>query len=457
MSVETAEYTLLIVESPTLARRLEDLVPDSVLVIPTGGFLWKPVFDKKTRTLKKKAIADKLDIRREIRDEAKYAVHIIVATDSDPSGDFIAWSLHKDLKSNRIRRGQLTALTHSAIRKMLISARDIDFQKLHIRLENRFRIRQIWNEQYPDFSMVQAGLNSIFFEPTTIREFKTDTKQLLICRDGINTIIKNGGGEIHLNRTDSNDWMVSEPLSTFDAVSEIATLPGIDTYSKAQSLLQTLFEAVHPESSEGLITYPRTAQRAYFSDHWLDIEHQWIRNRSLNEFMPASLRLIAEADQPHDSIRPVKLDILPSWVESHLPGDIGRAYRVIYRRALRSLSIPKPAGSTFIHEQSGNVLVSDESIRDDSLKITPVVSMAELGHHLCSLGVLRPSRFGQFVDEALKSNWVTQDESGFVYPGKKLRKSTYGNTEFGAILRDLYTVADNLDLSDETIRYILSS
>ena len=185
MSDDPAEYTLLIVESPTLARRLKDLVPDSVYVISTGGFLWKPLFDRNSGRLKKKAIADKRPIRNQIREEAKHAVHIIVATDSDPSGDFIAWSLHKDLKSSRIRQGQLTSLTRPAINKMLTEAETTDFRDLHRRLENRFRIKQLWSEFYPGLTMAQAGLHSLFYEPISLIEFITDAYQKIYCRNGV--------------------------------------------------------------------------------------------------------------------------------------------------------------------------------------------------------------------------------------------------------------------------------
>jgi DNA topoisomerase IA len=69
--VSGSGYTLLIVESPTIGRQLQKLVPQHVLVIPTKGYLWMPSYQADKNTLRKAAIPEKLETRNLIREESK--------------------------------------------------------------------------------------------------------------------------------------------------------------------------------------------------------------------------------------------------------------------------------------------------------------------------------------------------------------------------------------------------
>lgn len=83
-------YTLLIVESPVIARHIQQISPSSVYVLATGGFCWHPSYQAKKNTLKAVADPEKRSFRKELSEQAQWANRIIIATDSDPSGDFIA-------------------------------------------------------------------------------------------------------------------------------------------------------------------------------------------------------------------------------------------------------------------------------------------------------------------------------------------------------------------------------
>ncbi|WP_340102572.1 DNA topoisomerase [Rhodohalobacter sp. 8-1] len=455
MSEAAAEYTLLIVESPTLAARLQDIAPDHIFVFATEGFLWKPQYNAAKGILGKKAVPDKLDLRNELRREAKSAVKIVVATDSDPSGDFIAWTIHKELKTERILRGHLRSISRSAISQLIRDASNIDFSTLHKRLENRFKIRSIWFDVFPQVSMKSAGLLALLEEAIWITDFTTDSGQVLRSNRPLEMTLR--GQHIKLVRSSETGWIHHSPLSTFEVVAHIHRSWGSGSFSAAQALLQKTFEAKNPVTGEALITYPRTGNRSFFPGTWLELQQKWTTKRSLNSFKPVSLRNETPANEAHDAIRPVTLDLSPDWVLTHMPSDIGKVYRLIYSKTLSCIKMPKQSEATFQHEKSGALFMTPSPMNNSRITVYPYLSVSELCYQLCKLGVLRPSGFGHFIDEAIKSEKITVDEQDRVYPGPDLTSAVKPRPTFSVILTKLRTVADHPTLSDETIRQILSS
>jgi DNA topoisomerase IA len=455
LSDPIAEYTLLIVESPVLAKRLQCVAPDHVVVISTGGFLWTPIYDSITGKLGKKAIPDKLPLRNELRREATYAIKIIVATDSDPSGDFIAWTIHNDLKQSTILRGHLTSVSRSALLQLLLDASEIDFSALYKRLQNRFNIRHLWSEAYPGVSMKNAGLIALFGSPVEISTFRTDKNQTLQSEQPLS--IMSIDSYIEIERSSETQWLTCLPLSTFDSVASLQQSSEGGSYSDAQNLLQKTYEATNPRTDEGLITYPRTEHRTFFDDTWHDLQKQWIKKRSINEFIPDTLRERLQSHEAHDALRPVNLNLTPDWVETHMASDIGHTYREIYNHTMRCIKMPEPAASTFQQTDGHSFFKSATQIDEPRLKVTPCLSVAELGYQLCKLGVLRPSGFGSFIDDAIISKKIIVSKKGDVSPGPGMLPQMDLGQRFSEILINLRSVADNPALKDETIRHILSS
>lgn len=455
MSDSVSEYTLLIVESPTLANRLRTVVPDYVYVFATSGFLWKPTYNAEKGRLGRRAVPDKLNLRNELRREAAHAVTVIVATDSDPSGDFIAWTIHKELHPKEIKRTHLTSVSSAALTHLFRDASVIDFSNLFKRLQNRFRIHQLWTEEYPGISMRDAGLAAVFGAPVEVSEFRTEDSLPVFSNKPVTTILNHP--QITAGRSSGPGWVVPEPLTTFDVVSRLRQTPGHGSFTTAQDLLQRTFEATNPQTGEGLITYPRTGNRAFFSSTWSNLQHQWIKNRSINNFMPGQLQNIAANHEAHDAIRPVHLKLSPEWVETHLPSVIGIAYRLIHSHTMDCIRIPKPASSVFSQLDGDIQFMSVLPLKRATIELRPLLSAAELGYQLGKLGVLRPSGVGSFLDDAIKRDKLTILDSGEVIPGVAIRNNLERGPFFSAILKELRDVADNPALKDETICRILSS
>lgn len=455
MKDAVSEYTLLIVESPTIANRLRDFVPDYVNVFSTSGFLWEPLYDSKNGRLGRKAKPDKLEFRKELRREARYAVHIIVATDSDPSGDFIAWTIHKEFPSKSIKRMHISSLSYSSVLQSLKNADAIDFSTLFIRLQNRYRIRQLWSEAYPEISMKDAGLLAVFGGELALNTFISDNEDHFFSEAPATVTLD--CTQITANQSSETGWIIYRPLSTFDVAGRLKQSSGLKTYSGAQELLQRTFEAIHPDTGEGLITYPRTEARSFYSDTWQDLQKEWIREKSVNEFLPEQLHTLTKPEKSHDSIRPLYLDVLPTWVESHLPSEIGHAYKIIYFHTLKSIRLPETCSNVYKWVDEDLKFMTRSSLQYSSINLRPFLSVSELGYQLCKLGVLRPSGFGNFIDRSVKENTISIKPSGEVILNAGIKSRLHLGSKFSIILKKLRSVADDTKLSDETIRRILTS
>lgn len=455
MSASPAEYTLLIVESPTLAERLQSIAPQHILVFATGGFLWKPHYNPDNGTLGKRAIPAKADLRKELRIEAKHAVNIIVATDRDPSGDFIAWTIFKEITGSNILRGILRAISRNSLHTLLDQASLIDFSNLFHRLQNRFRIRSVWNQIYPETSMKKAGLLAVFGGPVLSSLFRSKEGILFRSDRPIGVTFKET--EFKLARTAADGWINSPPLSTFDAVELIHTSSGHDSFHKAQNQLQAAFEAKNVDTREGLISYPRTEYQSFFPDTWHNLQQQWLRKQSLNEFRPAALQNSPETGAAHDAIHPVNLNVSPQWVERHLPSTIAGVYNLVHSLTIESIKLPERANASYVSPNSDSVFTTNSNQKSAYFTIRPVVTISELGLQLCNLGVLRPSGFGTFMDQAIKTGWITFDNYGDVQPGRNIEKNLTSGQHFSKRLKSTRSIADDPDLRIETIRDVLTS
>lgn len=453
--MSSAGYTLLIVESSTLARQLQILVPQNVYVVATDGYLWTPKFRSDKLRLGKKAIPEKLDIRKELYEESKKAVRIIVATDSDPAGDFIAWTLSKHLKGSVLLRGNLQAITGDAAMQLIDEAEQIDYSKLHKRLENRFIIRELWRRQYPELDMATAGAASIFGSPIPFYHFKSDRGE--IYKTLKPQLSSHEESIENFHRADEILYDTVSALSTYKVLEGISAAEDVRNFSDLQHRLNTLFLTPHPHTGEGLITYPRTEARSFYKRSWDHIRSQWIQKESLSNFIPPSLQQSEDSGSAHDSIRPTDLNNEPEYINKHIPAELTAVYSEIYSQTHRAISMPLPVRMAFKSNSTDAVFVSSKKTDLNRLRLQPVLTISEFGHQMDSLGVMRPSRFGSYLDRARQNNLIEISADQTVQPGKRLLDYLPDADRFSTMLTRLKTEADRPDMKSETITEILTS
>lgn len=453
----TSSYTLLIVESPVIAQIIQEISPQSVYVVATEGYCWKPRYDAGNNQLI--AIADpaKASLRKEIKQQAEWANSIIVATDSDPSGDFIAWSVTRFLSSKRIKRGRLQSLSKSGIISMLSELTEIDSAHLEVRLKNRFLIKSEWFRQkkWPDMQL--SGLISVFGKPRTYRNFIGENNQIFKSSEPLQC----NSDELIQVRLNQKSTLFAQflPLSTFDLIPLILNSGLSLNYKDAQLILQQLFESTLRDSLKSLISYPRTDAQGFYTDTWEVIQTQFLKLGLSGRIKPNFLRDIANPETPHESVHPIDLTIKPDTIKGELSTQIGNLYELIYDHTIRSITIPDPLHSTF-----SNVLMPDlffyqiekSEINNDPTSLRPCITVNEIGLEMNKLGVLKPSGFGKCLDEWVDRRWI-QVDSGIVKPGMAILNQLHNGSVLEKILTELNQKAEYNSLHPETIKAILSS
>lgn len=453
----TSSYTLLIVESPVIAQIIQEMSPQSVYVIATEGYCWKPRYDAENNQLNAIADPTKSSLRKEIKQQAEWANTIIVATDSDPSGDFIAWSVDRFLSSKRVKRGRLQSLSKSGVLSMLSELSEIESAHLEARLKNRFLIKSEWFRQkkWPDMQL--SGLISIFGRQRTYRHFIGENNQLFKSSEPLQC----SSDELIQVSPNQKSTLFAQyvPLSTYDLIPLILNDELSLNYNDAQLLLQQLFESTLRDSRNSLISYPRTDARGFYTDTWEVMQSQHLKSGLKERLKPRFLRDIANPDAPHESVHPIDLTIKPESIEGELSTHIGKLYELIYNHTLKSITIPEPLQSTFSNALMPDLFFYQTEGSDsdkETISLRPCITVDEIGLEMNKLGVLKPSGFGKSLDEWIDRRWI-QIDSGVVKPGKTILEQIQKGSTLEKILTELNQKAEFNSLHPETIKTILSS
>lgn len=450
-------YTLLIVESPVIAQIIQNLSPAYVYVMATEGYCWKPRFDYDQQKLIAVADPAKKDIRKELKDQAQWANSVIVATDSDPAGDFIAWSIARFMKANTVKRGKIQSLSKSGIISMLSDLQEIETERLETKLKNRYLIKNEWyrNKPLPDYQL--SGLISIFGQPLPYTHFTDEYGNKFRSSQPVKAApdefieVKFSKSELH--------FPVYQPLSTFDLISDTVSSGLAFNYSGAQTLLQQLFERTTAISDKSLISYPRTDARAFYSETWENFQIQYLKLAQKERLKPTFLRDIADPETPHESIHPLDFSIKPDDIKGECTSDIGDLYELIYDSTIKSITIPDCLDHSFMNELRPEIYFyrrNNESNVNSHYSIRPFITVAELGYHLNQMEILRASEFGKQLDSWIDKRWIEVNQD-MVTPGKTVLHNLHKSASLKRILTQLQKLSNYNSLKVETIRDIITS
>jgi hypothetical protein len=448
-------YTLLIVESPVLARLIQKVAPSSVYVMATGGYCWTPEYDVHQNRLKAVANPDQAAFRKELREQAKWAGNIVIASDMDASGDFIAWSISRFLKTSLLMRGQIRHVSKRGIVQSLSETSELNETFLENRLRNRFLIRQVWQQTRALPDMDIAAISAIFSKNIPFQSFLDESgNEYKSSRP-----VEGTPGEWFPVRPDSslNEFRNHKPLSTFDVV-ELAVRKNIaSTYPGAESLLFELFQHKLHLTDESLISYPRTEANAFYSETWESIYQRYLNAGLRQVFKPTFLRETADRDEPHESIYPLRIDLLPEQVKGELSGSLGSLYELIHTRTLQAVTMPETLAKILTNQFLGDVFFypSVDGLEPNAESLRPVCTVTEFGNRLCKLGLITPSSFGSKLEEWEKNGFISI-QNAVVQPGKRVLPHLENSDSYLLLFNKLATALSS-DLNPETVRQILTS
>lgn len=412
-------YTLLIVESPTVARIIRHFDLPYLEVIATDGFCWQPEYDRGKHRLKARAIPEKRAIRRSLKQKSAWASRTVIATDDDAAGAFIAHTLGRHLRRHELYRASLTGLSRENISRMLDQATLYEAGRPW-RLRNRFVLHETI-KSYP-LGWEQLALLSYFFDRHPRHSF-VDHRETLYETDQPVPAAFESRLRLHIPAKPGpcTHYRVARPLSTASTLARVSgAFPG-RSYTWLQEELNRLFTTAPEELGHGLISYPRTQAQGFFPATWSRLESAWLKKHSLESFRPPVVRDIVQASAPHESLHPLLLDHVPAAVRPYVKKDAFSLYRVIYEHHLSYLRLPKPQMGTCWENEKGTHFFNDSVKQErepDNVHVSPRFTTGAFLNFLVKKGGVRPSRIGSVFDRLSNGHWINAG-SGTVEPGRE--------------------------------------
>ncbi|WP_304544976.1 type I DNA topoisomerase [Sulfurimonas microaerophilic] len=376
---------LIIVESPAKARTIKNFLGKDYDVIASKGHirdLPKSRFgieiDEETHTIvpKYSVAKENAPTVKEIKEKAKKADTIYIATDEDREGEAIGWHIAHAIKKDpqELPRIVFHEITKNAIKHALESARKIDMDMVNAQQARRLLDRIVGYKLSPLLSSkIQKGLSGGRVQSSTLKlvvdrekeikafvpeeywsidtTFKTNIEANLIKHksEKIEKLtIKNKETAAAIVESVKNDSFTIEKIETKQRKS--STPPPFMTSTlqqtassklgfspkKTMMLAQALYEGVKtPDGTSGVITYMRT-DSLNLAKEAVDAVRGIIESRYGEKYLPKSAKVYTKkakgAQEAHEAIRPTMLQFTPEVASKYLKADELKLYRLIYER-----------------------------------------------------------------------------------------------------------------------------
>ena len=378
---------LIIVESPAKARTIKNFLGKDYSVIASKGHirdLPKSSFGIKIEEGKfipeYRTPRDHSKIVKEIKDLAKKADTIYIATDEDREGEaigfHIATAMGKDPKE--LPRIVFHEITKAAIKNALDNPRKLDFPSINAQQTRRLLDRIVGYKLSPLLaSKVQRGLSAgrvqssslkiVVDREKEIRAFKPiefwsidgifdkNIESLLVEFDNKKiekmTISQGDRANEIKNRVSDEDFVVgkiekkqrkSSPSPAFmtSTLQQSASSALGFSPKKTMMIAQTLYEGVKThKGTQGVITYMRTDSLNIAKEAISEARTQILDNYG-EKYLPQKPKYYKSkskgAQEAHEAIRPTVLDFTPQKAREYLKPDELKLYSLIYNRFLAS-------------------------------------------------------------------------------------------------------------------------
>ncbi len=376
---------LIIVESPAKARTITNFLGKNYKVIASKGHIRDlpksrfgiTVDEQSNELVPKYSVAkENAAIVKEIKDLAKKADTIYIATDEDREGEAIGWHIAHAIKKDpaELPRIVFHEITKSAIKHALESARKIDMDMVNAQQARRLLDRIVGYKLSPLLaSKIQKGLSGGRVQSSTLKlvvdrereikafipveywsidtAFKKDIDANLISHKGekinkltisdkesaldIEKSVKADSFTISKIETKKRKSKTPPPFMTSTLQQTASSKLGF-TPKKTMMVAQTLYEGVKtPDGTSGVITYMRT-DSLNLAEEAVNMVRGVIENRFGKKYLPEQAKVYNKkakgAQEAHEAIRPTMLDFTPEIAQSFLKPDEIKLYRLIYER-----------------------------------------------------------------------------------------------------------------------------
>ena len=378
---------LIIVESPTKAKTIKNFLSKDYAVIASKGHirdLPKNSFgikiENKTFTPEYKVSKDHSAIVKEIKELAKGADQVFIATDEDREGEAIGFHIATAIGKDpaKLPRIVFHEITKTAITHALENPRNLDTNSINAQQARRLLDRIVGYKLSPLLSSkIQKGLSAgrvqssslkiIVDREKEIRAFKAEEfwsidalfnkniEALLVEFKGkkidkmtitnqteataIKSALQNEAYKVALIEKKERESSPSPAFMTSTLQQSASSALGYSP-KKTMTLAQTLYEGVKTHQGvQGVITYMRT-DSLNISKEAIAAAREQILNVYGKDYLPSSPRFYANkskgAQEAHEAIRPTILEFTPAIASAYLKPDELKLYSLIYNRFLAS-------------------------------------------------------------------------------------------------------------------------
>ena len=377
---------LVIIESPFKREALKKYLGSGYEVFATKGHIRDipqksfGIDIKNNFEPKYEIVPDKKELIRELKSKAEKAEEVLIATDPDREGEAISWHVANILgfdteKSCRI---EFNEISKKAVSKALENPRKIDLKLVDAKQARRVLDRLVGYKVSPILCKkiapkLSAGrVQSVALKLVVEREIEIEN---FVPEEywTVNAILKKDASQIKaalatynkkkfvpknkeevdkmLEEIKGKDFLVKEvkktktkshapaPFTTSTMQQDALNKLGM-SLARTSSSAQQLYEGVDikGEGKIALITYIRTDSVRVSTDAQ-NACREYIKNKFGENFVPSKPNIYHTKDSAqdaHEAIRPITMDITPEIAKETLSNDNYRLYKLIYERFLAS-------------------------------------------------------------------------------------------------------------------------
>ncbi|HVC18624.1 MAG TPA: type I DNA topoisomerase [Vicinamibacterales bacterium] len=391
---------LVVVESPAKAKTINKYLGRDYKVVASMGHIRDLPKSKLGVNIEEgfvedyEAIPARQKVIKALKDAAKDATTIYVATDPDREGEAIGWHLMEELagKKRTFRRLMFNEITKKAVLEALKHPGDIDERMVDAQRARRVLDRLVGYQVSPLlWDKVRRGLSAgrvqsvalklVCDREREIEKFVSEEYWHLFARLAAQEppefeakLVKKDGETAKVSSEAEAKAVLADLDGATFVVDAVATRerkrnaapPFITSklqqqarfpVKKTMMLAQQLYEGIElpGEGLVGLITYMRT-DSTRVSEQALAEVREHIRTAHGDDYLPAKpnvFRTKANAQDAHEAIRPTSMAHDPERVRSYLTADQYSLYRLIWNRFVASQMPPATSDETTVDIAAG--------------------------------------------------------------------------------------------------------
>ncbi|RLA72743.1 MAG: type I DNA topoisomerase [Epsilonproteobacteria bacterium] len=378
---------LIIVESPAKARTIKNFLGKGYEVIASKGHIrdlpksrFGITIDEETKEIVPTYSVAKENAAtvKQIKELAKKADTIYIATDEDREGEAIGWHIAHAIKKvpEELPRIVFHEITKTAIKHAIENPRSIDMDQVNAQQTRRLLDRIVGYKLSPLLaSKIQKGLSGGRVQSSTLKIIIDREREInafipveywsidTIFDPNIDANLVKYRTEKISKLTITNETQAKEIVATIKGESfkvasietkqrKTSTPPPFMTSTlqqtassklgmspkKTMMVAQSLYEGVKtPSGTSGVITYMRT-DSLNMAKEAVEAARETILNTYGEKYLPDApksyLKKSKGAQEAHEAIRPTMLDFTPEIAAQYLKPDELKLYRLIYTRFL---------------------------------------------------------------------------------------------------------------------------